>query len=65
MPEVIWREVGDELVALRRAEEPEEWPRRVYGRRYIVTQVDDGTPAGRGGGGGWRPVRRRGPTSWL
>jgi protein-L-isoaspartate(D-aspartate) O-methyltransferase len=48
IPEVIWREVGDDLVPLRRAEDPEGWLRRVYGPGYVVTQVDDGPPAGPG-----------------
>ncbi len=51
IPEVIWRYDGDDLVALRRAEDPDEWLRRVYGPRYVVTQVDDGVPAGPGGRG--------------
>ncbi len=51
IPEVIWRYAGDDLVPLRRSEEPQEWLRRVYGPRYVVTQVDDGTPAGPGGRG--------------
>ncbi|MGQ0719243.1 MAG: methyltransferase domain-containing protein [Pseudonocardiales bacterium] len=51
IPEVIWRYAGDDLVPLRRSEEPEEWLRRAYGPRYVVTQVDDGTPAGPGGRG--------------
>lgn len=51
IPEVIWRYAGDDLVPLRRCEEPDEWLRRVYGPRYIVTQVDDGAPAGSGGRG--------------
>jgi hypothetical protein len=46
IPEVIWRYAGDDLVALRRSDEPQEWLRRVYGSRYVVTQVDDGAPAG-------------------
>jgi len=51
IPEMIWREVGDDLVPLRRAEDPEGWLRRVYGAGYVVTQVDDGNPAGAGGCG--------------
>ena len=51
IPEVIWRYAGDDLVALRRSDEPQEWLRRVYGSRYVVTQVDDGTPAGPQGRG--------------
>lgn len=46
IPEVIWRYDGDELVPLRRADEPDEWLRRVYGPGFVVTQVDDGRPAG-------------------
>jgi len=30
IPEVIWRYAGDDLVALRRSDEPQEWLRRVY-----------------------------------
>jgi protein-L-isoaspartate O-methyltransferase len=46
IPEVIWRYDGDDLVPLRRSQDPDEWLRRVYGPRYIVTQVDDGSPPG-------------------
>jgi protein-L-isoaspartate(D-aspartate) O-methyltransferase len=51
IPEMIWREAGDELVPLRRGDELSEWLRRVYGPGYVVTQVDDGSPAGAGGCG--------------
>lgn len=51
IPEVIWRYAGDDLVPLRRSEEPAEWLHRAYGPRYVVTQVDDGSPAGPGGRG--------------
>lgn len=51
IPELIWRYGGEDLVALRRADEPREWLRRAYGPRYVVTQVDDGSPAGPGGRG--------------
>jgi protein-L-isoaspartate O-methyltransferase len=51
IPEVIWRDAGDDLVALHRREEPAEWLHRVYGPRYVITQVDDGSPAGPGGRG--------------
>jgi protein-L-isoaspartate(D-aspartate) O-methyltransferase len=51
IPEVIWRYAGDELVPLRRCDEPAEWLRRAYGPRYVVTQVDDGAPAGPEGRG--------------
>ncbi|MGQ0777853.1 MAG: methyltransferase domain-containing protein [Pseudonocardiales bacterium] len=48
IPEVVWRYSGDDLVPLRGSEDPDEWLRRVYGPHYVVTQVDDGTPAGPG-----------------
>jgi len=51
IPEVIWRRDGDDLVALHRAEDPQEWLRRAYGPRYVITQVDDGSPAGPDGRG--------------
>lgn len=51
IPEVIWRYDGDDLVPLRRSQDPDEWLRRVYGPRYVVTQVDDGSPAGPEGRG--------------
>jgi protein-L-isoaspartate O-methyltransferase len=51
IPEVIWRDAGDDLVPLRRGDEPAEWLRRAYGPRYVVTQVDDGAPAGPEGRG--------------
>ena len=51
IPEVIWRYVGDDLVPLRRGEEPAEWLARAYGPHYVVTQVDDGSPAGPHGRG--------------
>ncbi|HET9255238.1 MAG TPA: rRNA adenine N-6-methyltransferase family protein [Pseudonocardiaceae bacterium] len=51
IPEVIWREAGDDLMSLRRCDEPAEWLRRVYGPHYVVTQVDDGNPAGPDGRG--------------
>ena len=51
IPEVIWRYVGDDLVPVRRSEQPAEWLARAYGPRYVVTQVDDGSPAGPEGRG--------------
>ncbi len=51
IPEVIWRCAGDDLVPLRRGDQPAEWLQRVYGPHYIITQVADGAPAGPGGRG--------------
>ncbi|MGB8963619.1 MAG: methyltransferase domain-containing protein, partial [Pseudonocardiaceae bacterium] len=51
IPEVIWSDAGDDLVPVRRADEPQEWLRRAYGPRYVITQVDDGIPAGPDGRG--------------
>ncbi|MGH3536968.1 MAG: methyltransferase domain-containing protein [Pseudonocardiaceae bacterium] len=51
IPEEIWRYAGDDLVPLRRCDEPAEWLRRAYGSHYVVTQVDDGCPAGPEGRG--------------
>jgi protein-L-isoaspartate(D-aspartate) O-methyltransferase len=52
IPEVIWcYDENDDLVALHRAEDPQEWLRRAYGPHYVITQVDDGTPAGPDGHG--------------
>ncbi|MGH3976644.1 MAG: methyltransferase domain-containing protein, partial [Pseudonocardiaceae bacterium] len=46
IPEMIWSDAEDDLVPLCRSEEPQEWLRRAYGPRYVITQVDDGAPAG-------------------
>ncbi len=51
IPELIWRDAGDDLVPLRRSEDPQEWLRRAYGSRYVITQVDDGVLADPGGRG--------------
>jgi protein-L-isoaspartate(D-aspartate) O-methyltransferase len=51
IPEVIWRYDGDDLVPLRRSDEPQEWLQRAHGPRYVVTQVDDGAPVGPEGRG--------------
>ncbi|MGH3696411.1 MAG: methyltransferase domain-containing protein [Pseudonocardiaceae bacterium] len=51
IPEVIWRDAGDYMAPLHRSEDPQEWLRRAYGARYVVTQVDDGAPVGPEGQG--------------
>lgn len=55
IPDVIWRQAGDWLVPLHRADDPEEWLQHAYGPGYVITQVDDGTPTGREGQG-WVPT---------
>jgi protein-L-isoaspartate O-methyltransferase len=40
-----------DLVPLRRAEDPDAWLALAYGGDFVITQVDDGEPAGPGGRG--------------
>ncbi len=46
IPETIWVTDGAGLVPLHRAEDPQEWMQRAYDPRSVITQVDDGHPAG-------------------
>ncbi|MGH3804273.1 MAG: rRNA adenine N-6-methyltransferase family protein, partial [Pseudonocardiaceae bacterium] len=46
IPQTIWVTDGAGLVPLHRAENPQEWMQRAYGPRSVITQVDDGHPAG-------------------
>ncbi|MPZ66812.1 MAG: methyltransferase domain-containing protein [Pseudonocardiaceae bacterium] len=48
IPDTIWRNDGDGLVPLHRTEDPQAWMQRAWGDRAVVTQVDDGHPAGPG-----------------
>jgi methyltransferase of ATP-grasp peptide maturase system len=48
IPETTWIKDGAGLVPLRRAEDPGEWMHRAYGPAAVITQVDDGYPAGPG-----------------
>ncbi|MGH3869744.1 MAG: methyltransferase domain-containing protein [Pseudonocardiaceae bacterium] len=48
IPGMIWITLGAELVPLHRADNPQEWMQRVYGPAAVITQVDDGHPAGPG-----------------
>jgi methyltransferase of ATP-grasp peptide maturase system len=48
IPDMIWTTHNTELVPLRRIEGPQEWMQRVYGPAAVITQVDDGHPAGPG-----------------
>jgi protein-L-isoaspartate O-methyltransferase len=51
IPDVIWREVDDVMRPVRRADDPDRWLELVSGKDSVVTQVDDGAPAGPGDSG--------------
>jgi len=56
IPDIVWlsdpdRTDGADLVPLRRADDPPAWLDLVYRNTHVVTQVDDGRPAGPGGRG--------------
>ncbi len=48
IPETIWRIDGAELVPLHRCDDSQEWMQRAYAPAAVITQVDDGHPAGPG-----------------
>jgi protein-L-isoaspartate(D-aspartate) O-methyltransferase len=48
IPETIWQDSGQELVPLRRVDDPDGWLALAYGEDFVVTQVDDGAPLGPG-----------------
>lgn len=48
IPETIWRDSGQALVPLRRADNPDDWLALAYGEDFVITQVDDGAPLGPG-----------------
>ncbi|MGH3799977.1 MAG: hypothetical protein ACRDTD_07580, partial [Pseudonocardiaceae bacterium] len=48
IPDTIWVTDGAGLVPLHRTENQQEWLRRAYGPAAVITQVDDGHPAGPG-----------------
>ena len=54
IPDTIYRHergrAGNDLVPVRRGEQPEEWLRLVYADEAVNTQVDDGQPAEDGTG---------------
>ena len=56
VPELVWRHDRDcegdcDLVPLRRAEDPQHWLELAYANASVITQVDDGHPAGEDGRG--------------
>ncbi len=48
IPETIWDEHDDHLVPLRRDDDPQGWLDSAYAMEAVITQVDDGHPAGPG-----------------
>lgn len=51
IPDVIWHEVGDVMRPLCRADDPDRWRQLASGEDSVITQVDDGFPAGPGDAG--------------
>ncbi|SEG93455.1 protein-L-isoaspartate(D-aspartate) O-methyltransferase [Thermomonospora echinospora] len=48
VPDTVWTEETGRLVPVRRADEPERWLELCYRNDFVITQVDDGRPAGPG-----------------
>lgn len=48
VPDTVWIEDGDDLTPVRRADDPEAWLGLCYANAPVITQVDDGRPAGPG-----------------
>lgn len=48
IPETIWRATGKALIPSRRMDDPDGWLALAYGDDFVITQVDDGVPAGPG-----------------
>ncbi|MGH3913594.1 MAG: methyltransferase domain-containing protein, partial [Pseudonocardiaceae bacterium] len=51
IPDLVWRqdpsiEGPNDLIPLRRSEDPVTWLELAYADDAVITQVDDGTPAG-------------------
>jgi protein-L-isoaspartate O-methyltransferase len=46
IPDTIWDDSSGELVPLRRDDDPDRWWEAAYAPAVVVTQVDDGHPAG-------------------
>ncbi|MBV9140027.1 MAG: methyltransferase domain-containing protein [Pseudonocardiales bacterium] len=56
IPDLVWRHDPDaggleDLVPLRRCDDPQGWLERAYANAPVTTQVDDGHPIGEGGCG--------------
>lgn len=48
IPATVWRQAGDRLVPVHRADDEAAWLDLCYARDFVITQVDDGAPAGPG-----------------
>ncbi|TDC53864.1 methyltransferase domain-containing protein [Actinomadura sp. KC345] len=48
IPDTVWVEDDDRLVPVERADDEASWLRLCYANDFVVTQVDDGVPAGPG-----------------
>ncbi|HEU0087296.1 MAG TPA: methyltransferase domain-containing protein [Pseudonocardiaceae bacterium] len=48
VPETIWQQTRSGLLPLHRAEDPDRWRELADGDGALITQVDDGQPAGPG-----------------
>ena len=49
IPDLIWQQKHGDLVPFRRADDPDRWLRLAYAsQQSLITQVDDGDPAGPG-----------------
>jgi protein-L-isoaspartate(D-aspartate) O-methyltransferase len=48
IPDMVWTEREDRLVPVRRGDDEGTWMELCYANDYVVTQVDDGVPAGPG-----------------
>lgn len=48
IPDTIWDDSTGELAPLRRADDPDRWLEAAYALDAVITQVDDGHPAGPG-----------------
>lgn len=48
VPDTVWVQDGDRLVPVERADDEAAWLELCYANDFVVTQVDDGVPAGPG-----------------
>ncbi|GAA4151793.1 methyltransferase domain-containing protein [Actinomadura keratinilytica] len=48
IPDTVWVEDGDRLVPVHRADDETAWLELCYANDFVITQVDDGDPAGPG-----------------